>query len=302
MSQLHHISVCICTYKRPEMLMALLSGLEKQETGGYFSYSVVIVDNDICESARQVVEKYVMQSNISLSYHVVPKQNIASARNKAIENSKGDYVACIDDDELPTTYWLLNLYSACTRYSADGVLGPVKPYFEENSPAWIEKSKLCERRSFPTGTVMRACNTRTGNVLLKRVIFDDSDNRFDLQFGRTGGEDVWFFLKVIEKGYVFVWCNEAPVYEIVSSERWKASYYFKRSIRLGGNTGQEVSEKGLPGRSITIVIASFCINSLILLPAIFFGKHTFMRFLDKCTYNLSYIFGYFGLVIIKNRD
>ena len=47
---------------------------------------------------------------------------------------------------------------------------------------------------------MPPSDTRTGNLLLKREIFDDPDNRFEPQFGRTGGEDVWFFVKVSAKG------------------------------------------------------------------------------------------------------
>lgn len=276
--------------------------LEEQESESLFDYSVVIVDNDGSESARQTVESFAQQSKISIRYYVEPEQNIAAARNKAVENARGDFIAFIDDDEFPVSDWLLNLYNVCARFSADGVLGPVKPHFEENSPAWLKKSKLCERRSYPTGTVMRATGTRTGNLLLKREIFEDTDNRFEPQFGRTGGEDVWFFVKVIGKGRLFVWCNEAPVHEIVPPERWKESFYLRKSIRLGGLTGQEVRTKGLPGRSITRVIVSFCVYSLILLPAICFGKHVFMRVLDKSAYNFSYLLGYCGNVIIRFRD
>ena len=37
-----HISVCICTYKRPIPLKRLLDSLKQQETGGLFTYSVVV--------------------------------------------------------------------------------------------------------------------------------------------------------------------------------------------------------------------------------------------------------------------
>ena len=56
MSPKHHICVCICTYKRPTYLIRLLNELEKQETEGLFDYSIVIVDNDRSESAKQAVE------------------------------------------------------------------------------------------------------------------------------------------------------------------------------------------------------------------------------------------------------
>lgn len=302
MSPNHHICVCICTYKRPEMLRQLLSKLEEQRTEGLFDYSIVIVDNDSAESARQTVESYMHQSKVSIGYYVEPKQNIAMARNMAIENAKGDFIAFIDDDELPVSDWLYKLYTACTRFEADGVLGPVKQLFDKSYPVWIAKANIYERPSHPTGTVMRATDTRTGNLLLKRAIFDDADNRFEPQFGRTGGEDVWFFVKVIDKGRVFVWCDEAPVYEALPLERWKASYHLKRIVRIGGLTGEEVRTKGLPGRSILQVTAATCVYLLILPITIFFGKHVFMKFLIKSAYNIAYLLGYCGYVSIRFRD
>jgi succinoglycan biosynthesis protein ExoM len=273
-----------------------------QETEGLFDYSIVIVDNDRAASARQIVESLARQSQISISYYLEPEQNIALARNRAVDNAQGDFIAFIDDDEFPPNDWLLKLYVSCNRFAADGVLGPVKPHFDENCPSWIIKSRVCERPTHPTGMIMRATDTRTGNLLLKREIFDDVDNRFDPQYGRSGGEDVWFFVKVIGKGRVFVWCDDAPVYETVTPERWKISYYVLRSVRIGGLTGEEVRKKGLPGPGIPRVIASFCGYSLILPLIVFFGRHVFMRFLIKSAYSGAFLLGYCGQVIIRNRN
>ena len=147
--------------------LCLLMKLEEQQTGSLFNYSVVIVDNDMAESARQIVELYAAQSKISIEYYVEPEQNIALARNKAVENAKGDFIALIDDDEFPEGDWLLNLFKAFHQYHADAVLGPVKPYFEIDPPEWIVKGKLYERKSFQTGTIIcDAKDTRTGNVRL----------------------------------------------------------------------------------------------------------------------------------------
>lgn len=91
----HHISVCICTYKRPELLNRLLSTLEKQNTDDIFNFSIVVVDNDNYESDRQVVESYAAKSKLSINYYVQPEQNIALTRNKAIEQAKGAFVGLI---------------------------------------------------------------------------------------------------------------------------------------------------------------------------------------------------------------
>src|SRR5262249_17311235 len=100
--QIPHISVCICTYKRTDLLPRLLVGLKDQETGGLFSYSVTVADNDGLRSAENVVNKFAAESAISVKYCVEPQQNISLARNTAVANSTGEFVAFIDDDEFPS--------------------------------------------------------------------------------------------------------------------------------------------------------------------------------------------------------
>src|ERR1051325_8420557 len=85
---------------------------------------------------------------------VEPRQNIALARNMAVANAKGDFIAFIDDDELPGGEWLLTLFSAYQQYGVDGVLGPVKPRFDEPPPKWVVDGRFCERPSYPTGFVI----------------------------------------------------------------------------------------------------------------------------------------------------
>ena len=143
-----HICVCICTYKRPEMLERLLAKLEDQETGECFDYSVVVVDNDRHEPAREIAESHSQHSQFQVRYFVEKKQNISLARNKALANSTGDYIAFIDDDEYPSETWLLTLLNAFNKYKpSGGVLGPVIPFYPEGTPRWLRKSKICERPS-----------------------------------------------------------------------------------------------------------------------------------------------------------
>src|SRR5208337_800579 len=110
------ISVCICTYKRPRFLKRLLGKLADQETGGLFTYSVVVADNDQLQSAKAVVSDFAARSTVPVTYCVEPQQNISLTRNKAIENATGDFIAFIDDDEFPTKRWLLALFEACGKY------------------------------------------------------------------------------------------------------------------------------------------------------------------------------------------
>ena len=149
-----HITVCICTLKRPDLLKRLLNELDLQCTDDLFTYSIVVVDNDRFQTARQVVLTFQQSTKLDIKYFIEPVQNISLARNRAIENARGDLIVFIDDDEFPVKSWLLELYKAFKNYGADGVLGPVRPYFEQESPAWIIKGKFCERKEHATETVL----------------------------------------------------------------------------------------------------------------------------------------------------
>ena len=164
-----HISVCVCTYKRPEMLRHLLTELGNLKTENQFTYSILVADNDEARSAQDTVEELRRLLPVSIRYFCEPRRNIALARNKVIENVQGEYVALIDDDEFPTETWLLTLFNTCNEYKVDGVLGPVVRHFDETPPAWFKKSKIYDRESNPTGEVVRWEDSRTGNALLRRL-------------------------------------------------------------------------------------------------------------------------------------
>jgi glycosyltransferase involved in cell wall biosynthesis len=228
---LPHISVCVCTYKRKELLRRLLVALGDQKADNLFTYSVSVVDNDSSRSAEAVVHQCASELRLPIEYSVEPRQNISLARNKAVETARGDYVALIDDDEFPIERWLINLFIDCERLRADGVLGPVKPHFDQQPPAWVVRGSFYERERLATGQTLRWSQCRTGNALLQRYVFTGDQLPFRPEL--RGGEDRDFFRRKIEHGYRFVWCSEAIVYEVVPPVRWKRRFMLRRALLRG---------------------------------------------------------------------
>lgn len=238
-TKLSHISVCACTYKRPELLRRLLEELARQETSNRFTFSVVVADNDQAESAKELVSEFSTTSALSIRYCVEPRQNIALARNTAIAHANGDLIAFIDDDEFPSPTWLLTLFQAWTEYGPTGVLGPVRPYFPVGTPKWVVRGKFYERTGYPTGHVITWEQGRTGNVLLHRSIFEGDDRPFNPAF--RSGSDQDLFRRMIAKGHSFIWCNEAVAYEVVPPIRWKRKFMCRRALLSGTNSSNHPS-------------------------------------------------------------
>lgn len=284
-ASLPHITVCICTRKRERLLRRLLVELDRQEAGGLFTFSIVVTDNDPHGSAQNVVEQFAAASARKVVYCREPEPNIAVVRNRALGQAEGEYVACIDDDELPACGWLRHLLVTCTSSEADAVLGPVGPYFEHEPPTWVVTGGFFERRRFPTGHLLHWSQTRTGNMLFRRDILDGLEPPFRPEFG-TGSEDLDFFKRLSERGRTFVWCDEAPVYELVPPSRCTLRYVLRRALIQAGNF-----PKVAPTRLRQVAKSALAVPlyALALPFQPLFGTHRFVWYLEKMSYHAAYI-------------
>jgi len=297
---LNHISICICTYKRPQLLQRLLTELSGQDINGQFTYSIIVADNDSEQSSKTVVSEFAERSSIPTKYCVEPTQNIALVRNKALANAQGecDFIAFIDDDEYPIKNWLVSLFNTCSEYRADGVLGPVKPYFEQEPPKWATRGRFFERPTHGTGYRIGLPEPRTGNVMFRTSILDGVEEAFHPKFG-LGGEDVDFFRRMMNSGYVFVWCNDAVVYEAVSPARCKRSYLLRRALLRGSNSFKQQTNRT---KKLFMSLTAVTIYSLALPFLFLVGDHLFMKYLIKLCDHSGRLLAFLGLNPVTQRD
>jgi succinoglycan biosynthesis protein ExoM len=279
------------------MLSRLLRALETQQTNGLFSYSIVVADNDASSSAAPVVSEFVAESATSVVYCVEARQNIAMARNKALENARGDFIAFIDDDETPAADWLLRLFETLQSFGADGVLGPVKPSYECTPPDWMIKGGFFERPSYPTGHKLHWAETRTGNVLFNRSILRSGEPPFRAEFD-VSHEDLDFFRRRTSEGCTFVWCDEAEVFEVVPSSRCNRTYLLKRALLRGSNFPKHPT--GHSSGALKSLIALPCY--LVALPFLgLFGQHFFFSYAIKICDHGSRLLALAGWPLITSR-
>ena len=268
-----------------------MGDLKEQQTDGLFTYSVVVVDNDGLESAKAVSSQFGETSAVPITYCVEPQQNIALARNRAVANAKGDFIAFIDDDEFPTRAWLLTLFKQSVERKVDGVLGPVKPHYDVQPPKWVIAGKFYDRPSYPTGFVIDWRKGRTGNVLLRRSVFEGMAEPFRVQFG-GGAEDQDFFRRMIESGKVFIWCDEAVAYEVVPPIRWKRTFMIRRALLRGKMAFNHPTART---REIAKSMIAVPIYAVALPFSAVLGHHRFMNCLLKLFDHGGKVLALFGL-------
>jgi len=297
MSAHDHICVCICTYKRPELLADLLSELEVQKRNGQFDYSIIVVDNDRSESARAVAESFARDSILRLTYDVVPEQSIPQARNRAVALARGSLLAFIDDDEVPDREWLLRLYLTLRQLDADGVLGPVVPRFTVPPPQWITRGRILDRPRFKTGSEIDWRDTGTGNMLVRRHILDEVTGPFNPDLC-SGGEDTDFFRRAMELHKRFVWCDEAIVHEIISVERTRLSVQLRRALLRGKASLDSPAGNafGIAKSLAAVTVYTVCLPAFFLM-----GRHVFSAYLIKNCDHIGKLLAASGFNIIKEK-
>ena len=286
------------------MLERLLRKLSLQESGDHFDFSVVVVDNDSTGGAKETVIGLRKELRLEICYSIEPEQIIAAARNRALRLAHGNYIGIIDDDEFPPHNWIMNMYSAISTFEVDGCLGPVFPFFEQTPPAWLLKGGFCERPVYRTGTLLHWRQTRTGNVLIKKEVFDKHRLCFDEKF-KTGGSDQDFFRQAMSGGCRFVAVEEAPVYEVVPPMRWARRYYLKRALLNGFNSHKYYFNeiRGITWVTVTLrSMIALMAYSLALPFSACLGSHILMHCLERGCYHLSRLLAILGIELIKKRN
>ncbi|PEA37634.1 hypothetical protein CON45_17550 [Priestia megaterium] len=247
--KLKKIAICVCTYKRVNLLDKLINSLivarevfitNRNEED--FNVQVIIVDNDPEMSAESKVN-YFMKDNPFINYYCESKSGLVMARNKCLEigiNNEYDYLAFIDDDEYVDKNWLDCMYKSLITTGAHIVFGKVETVYPPGCEEWIIKGGFFDKLQYADGT--KNIISATANVLLDVSIVRKEKEYFDLTFNTTGGEDTYLFKSYLKKGYQSVWCQSGIVYDLVAVERLKEKYIYLRAY-TSSYTYSEIQQK-----------------------------------------------------------
>ncbi len=224
------VAVCALTMQRPDGLASLLDGLSALEVDpSEIEVHVVIVDNDAAGRAGPLVAARA-GFPWPLVYEVEPERGIPIARNRAARAADGaDFVAFIDDDEVPDPGWLSELVRVQRATRADVVTGPVIPIYDPSGPAWVVRGGFFDRPRFATGHEMEWATT--SNVLISSSLLRGAP--FDVSMRYTGGSDTHFFMRVHRAGARIVWADDAVVSESIPVSRMTAGWLVRREFRRG---------------------------------------------------------------------
>lgn len=219
------LSIAICTKDRAERLKRLLASLQAIRSGsGFRSVEILVVDNaSVDESTRKAVEslsdvRYVFEQRTGLDF----------ARNAALQNATGEWLAYLDDDVVVDRHWLSGLFSVWSDCpDAGGFSGLVLPFrlgteaqihFESNGGFGRGFARIdfgAAKLGNPlhpvgAGIVGAGCNMCFERKLL--VELGGFDEALDTGAPLPGGGDLDIFYRVLRTGRRIVYEPRYTVY------------------------------------------------------------------------------------------
>jgi glycosyltransferase involved in cell wall biosynthesis len=233
------VAIAVITFRRPDLLAALLRSLQDQvlPADGDYAVRIVVVDNDAENSAAEVVAASTGPYPIESA--VEPEPGIPFAREKSVRLCwDDDALIFVDDDEVAPPGWLATLLAAWERTGADVVTGPIQGNLPPDAPAWNRYSDVHNSTGkHATGDVLN--KAYTNNTLVEQRVYHQLTPAFHPAFRYTGSSDLHFFLRVHRAGFRIVWCEEAVITEDVPASRTTLRWLFRRAFRSG--SGDSIS-------------------------------------------------------------
>jgi len=233
------ISVVICTYNRASVLDATLTSFFRQACLDAVDHELLIIDNNSTDRTRDVVEKYLERPTVR--YVFEPRQGLSVARNRGVAESRGEFVALLDDDVMIDPEWLSALGRAFQETQADVIGGRSYLILEGAVPEWfgpdfrplLSEVKLGESRLIvPEGRGLFGLNLAFRRSALGAAGgFDESLGRSGA--GLLGGEETVVMRRIAASGGVIMYDPDVVVGHVIGVDRLKWDYFARLAAGIG---------------------------------------------------------------------
>ena len=237
------LSLIIATYNRSAALIEALRSVVQQDFPAA-EWECIVVNNNSQDDTLVRFEAFAAEfPSLNLRIVTESRQGLSHARNRGIEESRGEYIAIIDDDERINEQFISSYVALFDTYpDAASAGGPIIPEYPVGRPAWM--SSYTERpianpidlgsciRLFPKGRIPGG-----GNMALRRSTVQRY-GAFDPSLGRTGekligGEESDLFQRLAVAGERCYYVPTAVMWHIIPARKTTREYFEPLCYQIG---------------------------------------------------------------------
>jgi len=220
------VAICIATHGRPTALKNLLESIDAlvdtMPDGTKIDIRLAVIDNDPGHSAAAVLSE---ARRFPLAHCEDPQRGFASIRNATVSlaGTSVEWLAFVDDDELVSKTWLVELMVAAYESRAAAVSGCVVSL----GSTGVETHRTSARDFTPGRSGVALDRAHTDNLLVSAASFHDASG-FNPDFDITGGEDIDLTHRIQRAGGLIVFTPDALVKAIDHPARRTLRYSLRR--------------------------------------------------------------------------
>mgnify|MGYP005844749199 CR=1 FL=1 len=236
------LMIGICTFRRDPSLRRLLDSLNEMALSrpSADEIRVLVVDNDPTPETHAICRQLTFESRLLIEYLPEARRGLVCARNALVEGALArdvDFLAMLDDDDVPDIDWLEHLVRVQRAQDADIVAGNRR--FPGRRPPSSGKNEA-ERagklgvKSVAGRTIPKAA--ATANLLVAADFLRKLAAQgpvFDPRFADSGGEDEDFFVRAAALGARFAFAPRSMVTQYHDPERFTVRGAYRRGFKTG---------------------------------------------------------------------
>jgi glycosyltransferase involved in cell wall biosynthesis len=183
------ISVVICSFNRLDCLRDSIAAVVAQ-LAEHASAELIVVDDGSTDGTTAWLAAQPARSGVT--FLCQPNRGLSAARNRGFATARGDWIAYLDDDALPSPAWLTDLIRACANAAPEvaTIGGPVRLQWPHAVPDWLPPSLHEWLTCFDPGGGARTSSTealfRGANMTCRRAALVSAGG-FSERLGRKGG-------------------------------------------------------------------------------------------------------------------
>lgn len=236
------ISVIICTYNRDKYIYRTLQHIA---CNGFppEKYEIILVNNNSTDRTAEECQKFQHDfPDLNYRYYQETRQGLSFARNRGIEEARGDILLFLDDDAFMQKNYLQQLVIDLKNYpDAAAFGGKITPEYENGKiPEWMSKwtyswvsaidkgQQVClfEGNSYPIGA----------NMGFRKIAIPT--DRFNTALGRNkgnlmGGEEKDIFNRMKAQQARIYYFPNIEVLHIIPEKRTTRRYIKQMALGIG---------------------------------------------------------------------
>lgn len=229
-----NMTVAICTWNRCESLRQTLDHMARLRVPDGVTWELLVVNNNCTDGTDDVCAAFRDRLPIRVLHEPRPGQSFA--RNLAVAEARGEFLAWTDDDVLVDPAWLSGLLAAFRDFGASWAFGSSEPEWPSTAPSWYEPRFRGNFAVLDYGEapfVVQGDQPFFGLNFAGLLSAHVELGGFNTEYGFKGkgggvGEDVDLFERAFRAGMKIVYTPGARVRHVIEPERIHKAYHRRR--------------------------------------------------------------------------